>query len=271
MALVPLNIRHNKPVGGVAPFVWPNAGNTGAILGGLTPYTGTRNITVPNTTLENRIITGQITVRTTGFVMRNCRVDYNFTGTGFGAYIVDGDFPGAGLMTIEDCTITGLGSAGNARGAVLGQMSILRCNISGTENGLTTQPGSTLIQANYIHDLGRNVPDPHIDGMEIYGGESNLLISDNRVMADDTSCVFMANLYGALTNITVTHNYLTGADVIIRCEGNKSSALVTGITITNNIMGTAAFGRFNIVDGPPGSTDPIVSGNVSETGVPVSP
>jgi hypothetical protein len=258
-----LHIRHSKLTWASAAFTWPSAANTGALLGGLTAYTASRTINTNNTTIQNKIITGGLTVNATGFVIRNCTI------TVTGGYGIDGD--NAGRMTIEDCTITGPGTAGPGTGnsGTLGPVAMQRCNISGFENGITSQPGSTLIKYNYLHDLGGPGVDPHVDGMEIYGGENGTLIEDNRVMADDTSCVFLANLLGSLTNIIVNHNYLTGADVIIRCEGNKSSSLVTGIRLTNNVMGDANFGRFNIVAGPSGSNAPVVTGNVDELGNPV--
>ena len=60
--------------------------------------------------------------------------------------------------------------------------------------------------------------------MQVYGGQNGVLIEGNTILARDTSDIFIANLYGAVNNVTVNHNYLAGADIGIRVEGTKSTA-----------------------------------------------
>ncbi len=167
-----------------------------------------------------------------------------------------------GLVVVEDCTLTG-SHAGAVAGGVIGAVAIQRCNISGFENGIVTQGGSTIVKFNFIHDLGNGSVDPHIDGIQSFGGESGLLIEDNWIAADDTSCVFLKNLFGTLTNITVNHNHCTGADSLIRLEGNASGAAVTGISITNNVLGPAVF-QIDITE-----ASATVTGNIDLDGNPV--
>ena len=77
------------------------------------------------------------------------------------------------------------------------------------------------------------------------------MIEGNTILARDTSDIFIANLYGAVNNVTVNHNYLAGADVGIRVEGTKSSSPITNVALTNNYVEKGHWGYYNIEKASP--------------------
>lgn len=220
---------------------WPNASNTGVPDGTvLTNYTGPMTITQNGTVIDSKIINGTLRVTASNVVIKNSRVQ-NFSGWG-----IDGD--GASNLTVQDCDLVGRGSASRVDSAILGSGNFLRNDISQTENGISLQGGASVVKGNFIHDLAAPGSDPHYDGLQVYGGQDGVLIEDNTILADDTSEIFLANLWGPLKNITINHNFCSGADINIRVEGNKGPYEVSGISITNNYLAEGHWGHFNIVN-----------------------
>jgi hypothetical protein len=250
---------------------WPDATNTGVPAGTvLTAYTGPMTITAAGVTIDAKIITGSLRVTGANFVMKRSKQTYG------GSWGVDAE--GALNPTIQDCTITGPGAAGDANSGILGAGTFLRNNVSGSENGITLNDGASTIKGNYIHGLD-NIKGPdlgHYDCISVQGGQNGVLIEDNTLVARDTSHVIIADdardstgKAMPITNVTINHNQMLGDSKFGVPSYNvysvsRNGGAVTGIKITSNRIQKGANGYFDIVNS--GTTQ---SGNVDLAGNPI--
>lgn len=230
---------------------WPDASNTGVPTGTvLTNYTGPMTVTQNGTVIDGKIINGDIVIRAANVVIKNSRImQRSYWGV---------DFENASNFTIQDCDIVGPGLAGTGNSGLFGSGTILRNDISGAENGINLSSGSSVIKGNYIHDLKAPGTDPHYDGIQVFGGQNGVLIEDNTIIASDTSDVFISNIFGSVSNVTVNHNYLAGSvGINIYVEGNRGNGTTTGVSLTNNTMEKGYYGYYSIVQ-----SNPTLSGNI---------
>ena len=132
-----------------ALFGMPDA-NTAGVQDGvaLSTYTGAINITTPGTVIENKIISGTLTIDTDSVTLKNC-VFQNFTYWG-----VEAD--DATNLRIENCEFKGEGS--HATSALLGSGTFLNNDVHGMAIGFQVNDGPSLISGNYIHDLQDRFP-----------------------------------------------------------------------------------------------------------------
>ena len=122
--------------------------------------------------------------------------------------------------------------------AIVGSGTFIGNDISNSENGIVLSDGASVVRDNYIHDLGDNFGDPHLDGIAVQGGQNHVLIEHNTVEAWDTSCIFIKNDFGPINDITVRNNLLYGdperrdpASTIYVYGPNT-----TNVSITNNYV-----------------------------------
>lgn len=198
-----------------------------------------------------------------------------------GVYVKGGiEYNGGGTLTIKNSVIEGnhnswsplLGNSGHinvsdttitykddqwpgdkwGNGAIHGDatVTVVRCDISGTPDGIQNGPGNSTIEQNYIHDLLRAGTYPnntHNDGIQSYGGP-NTVIRYNRIdiSADGKSydgthqnaAVFiMEGDAGQTTGLQIVGNYLAGGGYIMRVGASARGAI-----ITDNKFGTTAGG-----------------------------
>ncbi|RLK60579.1 hypothetical protein CLV68_1088 [Actinokineospora cianjurensis] len=162
----------------------------------------------------------------------------------------------SGHINVSDTTITYKDDQwpgpqwGN--GAIHGDatVTVQRCDISGTPDGIQNGPGNSTIEQNYIHDLLRSGTYPnntHNDGIQSYGGP-NTVIRFNRIdiSADgkaydgthQNAAVFiMEGDAGQTTGLQIVGNYLAGGGYIMRVGASARAAI-----ITDNKFGTTAGG-----------------------------
>lgn len=189
-------------------------------------------ITVANTVIQGKRITGQLNVRAPGFKMIDCVLTSN------GFWGVDGDASNVGAMVISGSKIAGNSSGGNS--AILGAGSFTNNDLSGFDNGIALQGNNCVIKGNYIHDLGGSA-QAHVDGIQLAGPHNTVLIEDNKVVAWDTSCIFIKPDAGPISNVTVNHNLLLNqagkqtAATAYSVPGGSNPA-PTGTKFTNNVM-----------------------------------
>ncbi|MGQ0839385.1 right-handed parallel beta-helix repeat-containing protein [Actinokineospora sp.] len=162
----------------------------------------------------------------------------------------------SGHIDVRDTTITYKDSQWPGRqwgnGAIHGDstVTIIRCDISGTPDGIQNGPGNSIIEQNHIHDMLRSGTYPnntHNDGIQNYGG-ANLSIKYNRIdiSADgkaydgthQNGAVFIMPSSGSPSkNLQVVGNYLAGGGYILRL-----GAPMSGAVVTDNRFGTTAGG-----------------------------
>lgn len=209
-----------------------NAGHKGAVL---TTYTGPRQITVNNTVITNKQINGQLDIRGSGFIMRNCKMNYT---DAWGVYSENA----AGPVLIEDCTFVGAGAGGFSVAPWLGFGTIRRCDISGSSMGMNLQRVCT-VQANWIHGLARQ-PGDHYDGISMMGSNKDSLIQGNLIETPSgsvTAHVFISGQFAACSNNRVEGNRMTGsASFPIYSETHNHP--VTKTTVINNEMAKGDYG-----------------------------
>ena len=216
----------------------PHAGNTGVQDGvTLTAYSGPNPITTPNALVENKIVSGTLYVDTTGVVIRNCRF------TTWDYYAVDASTNGQ-AVTVEYCDF--IGNGGISAAATLCNGTIRYNDISLTENGIYTVGGNAcVIEYNYVHDLLSSAGDPHYCGIQIEGGETNLIIRGNTVIDWLDSGVFLQSLYGPINTALIDGNFIKGGSSSLILQSNGQPYPISNITVTNNILTKGAFGYYS--------------------------
>ncbi|HVK24938.1 MAG TPA: hypothetical protein VM677_26565, partial [Actinokineospora sp.] len=214
-------------------------------------------------------------------------VEYSGTGTlTIRNSIIEGNhfswttlLAGSGHVDVRDTTITYKDTQwpgpqwGNGAIGGDGTVTVIRCDISGTPDGIQNGPGNSTIEQNYIHGMLRSGTYPnntHNDGIQAWGGH-NLVIRYNRIdiSADgkaydgthQNGAVFIMS-DGPASGLQVVGNYLAGGGYILRIGESQRGAIVK-----NNQFGTTAGGFGEVhVDNPASiaewSNNKSVSGNL---------
>lgn len=181
-------------------------------------------------------------------------IEYSGTGTlTIRDSIIEGDhrswspiMGNSGHIDVRDTTITYRDAEwpgpqwGN--GAIHGDatVTVIRCDISGTPDGIQNGPGKSRIEQNHIHDLllaGTYPHNTHNDGIQNYGGP-DLLIKHNRIdiskdgQAYDGShqnaAVFIMPSDGHPSkNLRITGNHLSGGGYTLRLGIPMTNAVIT--------------------------------------------
>ena len=181
-------------------------------------------------------VSGTITVAADNVTIKNSKITAH-------AYWVIKVNNGVSGTVIENDEINGEGQdgLGNSMG-VIGQATVLKCNIYGVENGVTPGSGSK-IEGNYIHDLGAP-GDPHYDGIQMDGGLSNILVQGNTINNNhgQTSAVMIDDYFGPISNITVNSNYLIGGGYTAYSDGSFGNGKISGVVYSNNVFSKGYYG-----------------------------
>lgn len=235
---------------------WPDSTNTGVAAGTvLTQHYGDLIITTPGAVISNLDIHGTVYINAPNVTLENC----NITAANYVVVRVQNGVQG---VTVQDCTINGSGTNNDGSAGIQGTGTFLRNNIFNVENGITVDDSgkSTLIEGNYIHDL-RASGSPHYDGIQIDGNISNVTISHNTIINshDQTSAIMIDNYFGPISNIVVDNNLLVGGGYTVYADGQFSGGSITGVSFTNNHLGSGTWGytSFN-------KNSPVYTGNVND-------
>jgi Big-like domain-containing protein/parallel beta helix pectate lyase-like protein len=232
-----------------ALFGMPDATTAGVQAGvTLTAYKGPMIITTPGAVIENVVINGTLTIAADNVTIKNCVIQ-NFDNWG----ILSDD---AVNTRVEYCDIdgsgstktTGLGIGGGTNSAIIG------CDIRGMVIGINMF-GAAEIKDNYIHDLAdtsSNPDDRHFDGIRAM--TSNAVIEHNTIAlpanAGGTAAVFIKTEWGAINNVQVKNNLMTG-DPSYTVYVESTTSPITNVTIANNYVERGIYGYFNVVNSSP--------------------
>lgn len=214
-------------------------------------HDGTLTITDDDTVIDGWDITGNVIVKADNVTIKNTTITASSTYHAL-------DVWGAGFR-LEDSRIDGSGTTDNA---VQGMGTFLRNDLSDAEHGINVT-GPSIIRDNFVHNLHSNKPDPHYDGIFIGSGHEIEIIGNTIVNNQtQTSAIMMQNVFGAISDITIDGNRLSGGGFTIYLDKRHGDSPIDDATvcITNNIIGKGYYGHtaFEL-------TDPIYSGN-AETG-----
>jgi hypothetical protein len=162
-----------------------------------------------------------------------------------------------GLQVI-DSTITGNGGNGNCVGD--SNVSLLRVEITGCENGLNVS-GMTTVTDSWIHDLV-TANGAHTDGAQFNQGASSIIFQHNTIIVPtpgSTSAIIMWNESNPQnSNVTIASNLLAGGTYTLYCPRQGP---VSNINITNNHFGNFEYGS---TDACTGNHVTSFSGNVRD-------
>jgi len=198
---------------------YPDATCTGVPAGtALTVVTGNMTITTANTIVDGQDIRGSVSVKAAGVVIRNSKITCTNGGFAVDTIGVSGTW-----LTIQDTTI----SCGNLVGGTTAigeeQVTVLRTNISGCENGFDVNR-NMLIQDNYIHDLytGNGTDDPHTDGIQMWSTATGVTIQHNRITSGGpTTSAIISPSQGTLGTIIRDNLFAGGAYTLYCRQGEK--------------------------------------------------
>lgn len=238
-----MNPRHRR-VAFPPPMRWPDAGTTGPRIALSAPEAGI-TITVNNTVVIGRSFTDQLEIQADNVTISDCKMSH---GDSYGVLVTSGS--GA---VIKYCEISGPGNGIGGAGAF-----IHHNDISQAQNAVVMWEPST-IEHNYLHNFFFT-DDPHYDGVELNGGFSNVIVRHNSVLLDQdqTSAVMINNNEGAMTNVLVEHNLITGGAYTIFTDYRFTATPVDNIRFINNRLGSGEFGYVTFWEGV---TNGVFTGN----------
>ncbi|WP_354063690.1 M10 family metallopeptidase C-terminal domain-containing protein [Devosia sp. 2618] len=211
-------------------------------------------ITKPGTVISGLNITGTVYIAADNVTIENCKI----TAASFSVVQIKVGQTG---VVIQDCEINGVGTNNAGSNGITGVGTFLRNDIYNVENGINVAAGKgTLIEGNYIHDLKASGA-PHYDGIQIDGGQSDVVIRGNTVINDhdQTAAVMIDNYFGPVSNVLVTNNLLVGGGYTVYSDAQFNSSPLSNIKITDNHVGGGHWGDLNA-----NSNSPVYTGNVKD-------
>jgi len=245
-------------------MAFPTANTTGVPKGTvLTVHSGDMQIDTDGAVIENMDIKGVAIIDADNVTLRNCRVASTDTFVVVWVH-------GANAL-IEFCDIAGIIHAGGQKaiwidGAV--GCTVRRCDLSNCDDGLYISGSKHTIRANFIHGMASGGNDPHFDGIQLEGGDTDhILITNNNIeMAiEQNSAITM----GVVQSVKIDKNRLYGGGYTTYCDARFGEGTMAKVAFTNNRYGTHNFGYTAFEECPPGV--PVFTGNVDDiTGLPIS-
>lgn len=250
---------------------FPNASNTGVPAGTvLQVVDGDKTFNVDNQVITGLEFRGFVTVTARNVTIRNSVFRGRAT-TSNGALL--NTERGSGTV-IENSEFAPSNPSATLDGLWTKNTSIFRSNIHGAVDGVKAN-SNTLIQDSYIHDMTWFASDPnqgggptHNDGVQSFGGESNVTLRHNTI---DMSTTKNANaaLQSSASNTRVENNLLDGGGCTLNFNHVVTGGKLTGLAVVNNRFGRNTFFNCPILL----STQSVLSentGNVwSDTGTPI--
>ena len=213
---------------------FPGPNNTGATTSTVI-LNGNQTISSAGSTVANTRINGCVEVRGANITFRNVYV--NAPASCF--YAVQNFSTG---LQIIDSTITGNGGNGTCLGN--SNLSVLRTEITGCENGFNVS-GSTTVTDSWIHDL-TTANGAHTDGAQFNQGASSIIFQHNTIIVPtpgSTSAIIMWDEGGAQNaNVTIASNLLAGGTYTLYC-GREGA--VVNVQIINNRFGNFQYDYAN--------------------------
>lgn len=213
---------------------------------------------------------GAIIITANNVTIRQCAIASNATAC------IDIN-PGVTGTLIEDCFIDGLGTQTfpnggfNIRQQGNGSLTTRRCQMVRSGNAWNiTGLGPSLLVDNYAWNM-QSGGGPHYDQLQADGGLSNLTVSHNTLVNEQsqTSVTMIDNGFGPVSNVSIDNNRLIGGGYTSYFDQTFQpfSNALSGVSYTNNRIGIGAFGYLYC-----GMVQPTTfTGNVDDaTGLPIS-
>lgn len=196
--------------------------------------------------------TGRVTIEVTGgkVLFQDCK--FNGGGDWYSVINIPENYK-ADEIRFDYCEVR------NAVNCIAGaNLYVYRCDILEYENGVNFWGPGQLVES-YIHAQKQSGDSPHFDGIECNGG-GNIKILRSYVIntASQTSALMFNNEFGALHDIQIDGNYLSGGGYTVYFDTSKKALPTTNISVTNNTLkkgywGWTALYNSGVVVGPTNS------------------
>jgi hypothetical protein len=209
----------------------PGPDSTGVPAGVSLKQVSGMTVTVPGTVLDALDISGSVTVKASGVVIKNCRI----RGTGFwGVRVESGD------AVIQDSEISGFANAITGS-----RWTARRVEIFGTtQDGVKLGSYSTL-EDSWIHDL---TPEPgaHADGAQAESGVKSVVVRNNVIDVYNrttgtlgNSAIIIKPDLGSTSPgpVTIENNYLNGGNYTLFVVPGSTGNTITTVNVWRNVFG----------------------------------
>lgn len=224
----------------------PGADNTGVPPGTTLTPSGSFDVTVDGSLVEDLDVNGAITVLADNVTIRRVRIttsDYYpiryFDNDNVGLVVEDSEFvlspPATAAISFSNYT---------AR----------RLNIHGSADGLKAD-ANVLVEDCWIHDLS-NGPEEHNDSVQSTGGQG-VTLRHNVMTGASNAAVQTGDLGGATEDLTIECNWLYGGGWTLNIRGTPPTEPKNTTVINNRFGRDAAYDPWVIDD-----LNPTIEGNV---------
>jgi hypothetical protein len=221
----------------------PDASNTGLAVTGraessLRVISGSYTAK-PGEVLDGVNLTGGIIIPAgaDNVVIRNSLI----SGGYYGVQSIDG----AKNLLVENTEVRGT----DGKGMLVHHATVRRCYFHdvGSDGMFIHEGGDMLIEYNFITRCGFNNPVDHTDGIQVHNGGSNIVIRYNHIVLPSSaynggwagtwgslnSCVTFQSDWGAISDSSITNNWLDGGGYTIRLE-ERNGYDISNITVSGN-------------------------------------
>lgn len=221
----------------------PDATNTGVPLGtNLTIYNGNLNIASPGV-YEALDVHGFVTISANNVTFRNSIVRGGTPSANRGIINVNS---GTNIL-IDSVEISPTTPSVYWDGIWGGNYHARKLNIHDVVDGAKLDSNVT-IELSYIHDLSYFANDPnqgggptHNDGLQILAGNTISVYGNNlEQTSDDNAAIQVTQDYGAVTNLSIEHNWLDGGGATLNIAHKVLSSL-SGVLVKDNRFGRNSF------------------------------
>jgi hypothetical protein len=228
---------------------WPGPANTGYPVGQTFTNTSTRTISANNTVINGERITGNLTITGQNVTIKNSLILYSGSGGGGSGAI---KILAGGSATIDHVEINGQTAVHTCiwhEGASLTVKAVNCHNVEDgifsweSDNGVDNGNGDNFtIEDSYIHDLGGNESNGHLDGYQTEGAKNGVIRHNTfGISADASGAISIWDSLKSSNNILVENNLISGGGFSIYAEDYSPSEAtnsspnnpVGGYTVTN--------------------------------------
>jgi hypothetical protein len=219
---------------------FPDATNTGVAPGtALTPVNGTVTLSAPGAVLENKLVTGSITVTAPNVTIRNVKLVATDPAYGIRSFGWQNNTSGLRIENVE------IDLAGNedTKGIAFDNYSATRVWF---HNGLDcAHVGDNVTITDSFCDLPPLRPgsSAHADGFQSDGG-ANQVFRHNTIRnpSGQTSAILMSTNTAPIGNVVIDNNLMSGGGYTVYC-GTDEGGVASNTTYTNNVISREFFAK----------------------------
>ncbi|WP_028047327.1 PKD domain-containing protein [Cellulomonas sp. URHE0023] len=218
---------------------------------------GADNTGVPNGTVINKVVDGNVTITTDGTVIDGWDIRGYVSVRAKNVVIRNSYIRGAAVpeandlvrvqndaysVTIEDSTLVAQTMSPNVDGVKGWNFTLRRVEISNVIDTVHIHGPNVLVEDSWLHDNAHYYNDPnwnggpsHSDSVQIQGG-ANITVRHSTITGAKNAAFMVTQGAAPVTNLSIADNYLDGG----ACTINISAATYgspAGMSVANNVFG----------------------------------